>query len=474
MKNYQELLRQARDGNRSAFAELVRRFSDMASAVAVQRLRDHAMAEDAVQEAFLAAWLHLSGLRDPDSFPAWLRSIVVRSCLRILRANGLQVATARLDDLEDIPGDDLDPVEHFARFQTRDAVLAFLASLSGVYREAAVQRYLLGRSYEEISLALGAPVGTIKRRLHETRDRMMRAVAGQHRQTIRVGYLPISDHLLPMVAHQRHDQATFHICLRKFLSWTQLAKALVNESLDAAMLMAPLAMVLHNRGLPLRWVMDGHHEGSAITVHSSIARNLTGNPGRALTRNLGGAALGLPHPLSTHGMLLRTMLGFGQTGGSGPFRAVYMNPSSMQRPLAKGELDGFFCAEPWGLLAEAAGTGRIMIRSRDLTPDHVCCILAVRDDFARSNPELLASYVNLLHAAADYVYARPQESAAIQSRYTGVDRDVAAFVLDRGFVSFHDLSPDRSRAAGVMNLALQAGILETPCDLDSLLPPGAN
>lgn len=474
MKTYQELLRQAKGGDRFAFTELVRRFSGMALAVAMRRLHDHAMAQDAVQEAFLAAWLHLAGLRDPDSFPAWLRSIVGRSCLRILRANRVQIATARLDDLADMPDDDLDPVEHFARFQTRDAVLAFLASLSGVYREAAVQRYLLGHSYEEISLTLGVPVGTIKRRLHETRDRMMRAVAGQHRQTIRVGYLPISDHLLPMVAHQRHDQAAFHVCLRKFLSWAQLAKALANEALDAAMIMAPLAMVLHNRGLPLRWAMDGHHEGSAITVHSAIARNLSGNSGRAWTRDLSGAALGLPHPLSTHGMLLRSVLGFGQAGGPGPFRPVYMNPSSMNRPLAKGQLDGFFCAEPWGLLAEAAGTGRVLIRSRDLTPDHVCCILAVRADFARSRPELLASYVNLLHAAADYVHARPQDSAAIQARYTGVDREAAAFVLDRGFVTFRDLAPDRDRAAGVMNMALDAGMLEKSCDLDSLLLSKAN
>jgi len=474
VKTYQDLIRQAGGGDKNAFSELVRHFSSMAKALALQRLRDPALAEDAVQEAFLAAWLHLPGLRNPDAFPGWLRGIVINSCRRMLRSKPAGVLLCDLNDTENLASEDYDPLEHYARFQTRDMILNFLAALSGVYREAAVQRYLLGRSYEEISLSLSVPVGTIKRRLHETRDRMMRAMAGQHTQTIRVGYLPISDHLLPMIAHQRHDQASFHVCLRKFLSWSELAKALINESLDAAMLMAPLAMVLHNRGVPLKWAMDGHHEGSAITVQKSIARNLTRNPRRAWTRDLAGATIGLPHALSTHGMLLRSVLGFGQTDGPGPFRSVYMSPSAMNRPLAKRHLDGFFCAEPWGLLAEASGTGTVLLRSHDLAPEHVCCVLVVRTGFAQSHPGVLEAYLNLLRAAADYVHARPQESAAIQSRYTGVDRDAAAFVLTREFVTFHDLSPDRDRVVQTMNMALHAGMLDQPCNLDTFLLSATN
>jgi NitT/TauT family transport system substrate-binding protein len=474
MDSYQSLIRQATGGDAKAFSELVRRFSSMAQAVALQRLRDPALAEDALQEALLAAWLHLPGLRNPDAFPSWLRGIVINSCRRMLRTRTPDILTSDLENIENLPSDELDPFEHYARFHTRDMILTFLATLSGVYREAAVQRYLLGRSYEEIALVLGVPVGTIKRRLHETRDRMMRAVAGQHARTIRVGYLPISDHLLPMIAHQRHDQTSFNVCLRKFLSWSELTKALANESLDAAMMMAPLAMALHNRGVPLKWALDGHHEGSAITVQKSIARNLTRAPRQAWSRDLAGATIGLPHALSTHGMLLRSVLGLGQTGGPGPFRAVYMSPSSMGRPLSRQRLDGFFCAEPWGLMAEAAGTGTVLLRSHDLSPEHVCCVLVVRSGFAHSHPDLLADYLNLLHAAADYVRARPLESAAIQSRYTGVDRDAAAFVLTRGFVTFHDLEPDRGRVIKVMNMAQSAGMLDRPCDLRTLLFPGAN
>jgi len=474
VKTCQDIVRQALNGDARAFAELVRRFTPMAMTLAAQRLRDPSRVEDAVQEAFLAAWLHLPGLRNPAAFPGWLRSIVVRSCHRALREVPAGIMADSFSTLENIPADDLDPFEHYARFQTRDMVRTFLSSLSGVCRDAAIQRYLLGLSYEDISLALGVPVGTIKRRLHETRVRMMRTMAEGHVRTLRVGYLPISDHLLPMIAHHRHDRATFGVCLRKFLSWAELTRALINESLDAAMMMAPLAMVLHNRGTPIKWILDGHHEGSAITVQTAMAGNMARSGSRDWPHDLAGAALGLPHALSTHGMLLRSVLGFGQAGGPEPFRAVYMSPSSMNRPLTRRSLDGFFCAEPWGMMAEATGAGKVLIRSRELAPDHVCCVLVVRADFARSHPDLLADYLSLLRSAADYAHAKPQESAAIQSRYTGVDRDAAANVLTRGFVTFRDLSPDRGRVERTMGMALQAGMLDRPCNLDDLLLPSAN
>ena len=471
MDSYQNLIRQATGGDAKAFSELVRRFTSMARAVARQRLRDPDRAEDALQEALLAAWLHLPGLRNPDAFPSWLRGIVINSCRRMLRARAQDLLTSDLENIQDLPSDELDPFEHYARFQTRDMILTILAALPGIYREAAVQRYLLGRSHEEIALSLGLPVGTIKRRLHETRDRMMRAVVGQQARSIRVGFLPISDHLLPMIAHQRHDQASFHVCLRKFLSWSELTKALVNESLDAAMMMAPLAMALHNRNGSISWLMDGHHDGSAITVHPAMARDLTRNPGRDWARDLGGAILGLPHPLSTQGLLLPSVLGPGLCGGPGPFRPRYMNPSSMSRPLASRGLDGFFCAEPWGVLAEGKGMGKILIRSHGLKPGHVCCVLVVRNAFAKACPQIVADYLTLLDSAAGYARTHPEESGAIQARYTGVDRNAATAVLQRGHISFHDLTPDRGRAEQLMSMALCAGILDRPCDLTSLLPP---
>jgi NitT/TauT family transport system substrate-binding protein len=465
--SYQDLLRATLRGERRAFDQVVRRFTGMALALARQRVRDPGLAEDAVQEAFTAAYLNLSGLRSLDAFPAWLRAVVLACCAQVLRDAPRATPLSALPGAEDLPGDEMDPVEHYARNQTRDTVLSLLAALSGACREAAVQRYLLGLSHAEIAANLDLPVGTVKRRLHEARSRMASSLGRRSGDLIRVGYLPISDHLLAMVAHQRQGRAPFRVALRKFLTWSGLVKALVNQTLDAAMLMAPLAMTLKNRGAPLMWVLDGHHEGSSITVQSDLAARFGGSPGRSLA----GAILGLPHTFSTHGVILRAVLGLGQPGGPGPIQPRYLGPPFMPGPLARRELDGFFCAEPWGLMSEASGAGKVLLRSRDLAPGHVCCVLAATRSFAAAKPGLLRDYLRLLTAAGDYVHARPHESAAIQASYTGVDPAAAEAVLVRGHVSFRDLDPDRTRAEQTMRLALIAGALDRPCDLDSFLLP---
>ena len=59
-----------------AFAEVTRRFQQMAFGYALALLRDLHQAEDVVQEAFVAAWFGLRTLADPAAVPGWFRTIV--------------------------------------------------------------------------------------------------------------------------------------------------------------------------------------------------------------------------------------------------------------------------------------------------------------------------------------------------------------------------------------------------------------
>lgn len=77
----QDDLRQRHD----AFEALIVLFQPMAYGQAYRLLQDRHMAEDAVQEAFLNAWLHLPQLSEPAAFPGWLRRIVMTQCDRLTR-----------------------------------------------------------------------------------------------------------------------------------------------------------------------------------------------------------------------------------------------------------------------------------------------------------------------------------------------------------------------------------------------------
>ena len=88
-------------GDANAYGEIVSRFRAMAVGYAYARLNDRHLAEDAAQEAFIAAWQSLSQLREPDRFAGWLRRIVHTRCERMRRRAA--VPNIRLDALGDPP-----------------------------------------------------------------------------------------------------------------------------------------------------------------------------------------------------------------------------------------------------------------------------------------------------------------------------------------------------------------------------------
>jgi DNA-directed RNA polymerase specialized sigma24 family protein len=67
----------AQGGDKEAFSEVVKRCQDMAYGIAYAMLGDTGLAQDAAQEAFIAAYLNLAALREPRSVP---RLVSPRSC----------------------------------------------------------------------------------------------------------------------------------------------------------------------------------------------------------------------------------------------------------------------------------------------------------------------------------------------------------------------------------------------------------
>ncbi len=453
-KTYQDLLRSSLQGDAKAFNEVVRRFHSMALALALRRLGNAASADDAVQEAFLTAFCKLSTLNDVDAFPSWLRAIVISCCNRLHRK---QPGTIPLDDVAaHTPSDLPEPFEVMTRFQDRRMVLEILDGLSGVMRQACMLRYVQGQTYREIATLLGIPMGTLKRRLHDAREEILKQYNAPRRPCIRIGYLPISDHLLAMVAHHRHDHDHFQMLLKRFLSWSALVRALRNGVVDAALMMAPLVMSLKNAGESILYILDGHHDGSAITAAEEVAHN----------KSLTGKRFGLPHVMSTHTMILNAMLA---TQGDKGASSKFIGPSYLIPSLKTRQIDAFFCAEPWSTLSAKQGSGRIMIRSKDIVPGHLCCILVVRTAFARRRASIVGTCARSFLDAASFITADHHAGARIQNLYTGVDPGVAEHVLSQGDISFTDLNPEMSRAAATMSLALRTGLLDKPCALDSLV-----
>ena len=80
-------MRQAQDGDESAFAEIVRRYSPRVFSVASRFFRQRSLVEEAAQEVFLKAYTQLGSFEGRGSFEGWLTRIATNTCLNMVRSS---------------------------------------------------------------------------------------------------------------------------------------------------------------------------------------------------------------------------------------------------------------------------------------------------------------------------------------------------------------------------------------------------
>jgi RNA polymerase sigma-70 factor, ECF subfamily len=176
-----DLVERARHGDREAYADLVRVRGDRLFAIAHRILRDADRTEDAVQEALVIAWRDLPSLRDPDRFDAWLRRLVVRTCLaEAVRARRM------VTNLYVLPEDLPIATDAYVNVADRDQLERGFRRLPPEQRALLVLRHYAGLEMAEIADALGIPAGTARSRLHHA-HRAMRAALDADARLIATG-----------------------------------------------------------------------------------------------------------------------------------------------------------------------------------------------------------------------------------------------------------------------------------------------
>lgn len=165
--NETELVVMAQNGDRNAFSELVRIHAQGVLNVIYRMCGDAQIAEDATQETFVRAWLHLASFRSRASLRNWLFRIGVNAATDMLRTQRRILP----DDLEDLQLKDpqLGPEALFSREEQTALVQKAVLSLPDASRAVLVLREYEGLSYQEIADVLDIPVGTVMSRLHYAR-----------------------------------------------------------------------------------------------------------------------------------------------------------------------------------------------------------------------------------------------------------------------------------------------------------------
>lgn len=176
---HRDLVERAMAGDHDAFSELARVAIGRLYAAARLILRDPQRAEDATQEALVAAWRDLSSLRDPEKFEAWLHRLLVRSCYREARRGRRRWAM----EMEIRPSGGIEP-DPAVGLADRDEIARGFARLDQDQRTVLVLHYYLGLTLDEAAAALGIPPGTVRSRLHRANRAMREALtADAHPRT---------------------------------------------------------------------------------------------------------------------------------------------------------------------------------------------------------------------------------------------------------------------------------------------------
>lgn len=165
-------IKQCQRGEREAFRFLVERYQKQAVAHAVSILGNRADALDAVQEAFLDAYLALPKFDAARRFYPWFYVLLRHRCYKLAARNKPAENIEELALLASQP--DVSREESLA-------LEAALGALSGEERELLTLKYLDGLSYDELSERLEIPRGTVMSRLFYARKKLRAKLTGKVR-----------------------------------------------------------------------------------------------------------------------------------------------------------------------------------------------------------------------------------------------------------------------------------------------------
>jgi RNA polymerase sigma factor (sigma-70 family) len=173
-KSDEELLDAVASGDDGALAALYDRFGRVAYGLAYRILRDQALAEDAVQEGFLAVWRSAQGYqRERSKAATWILTLVHRRAVDLVRREDRR-RTEALDEAQEPASESVD--EQAGLRDRRVAVQAALQQLPEDQRHALELAYYGGYTQSELAERLGVPLGTIKSRMFAGLNRLRELV----------------------------------------------------------------------------------------------------------------------------------------------------------------------------------------------------------------------------------------------------------------------------------------------------------
>ncbi len=265
-----------------------------------------------------------------------------------------------------------------------------------------------------ISQALG-----VKKQTETTEEKVTPRKTESGKVKLRIAHIQITDHLiLGVLKHMiKTGQLTpkyFELESHCMPGWNPVLDALEKGMVDAACVLAPIAMDLFSVGVPIKLILLAHKSGSVFV------RSTQGMYTKPYSDFFKNKSFLIPHKMSVHHMLSHMFLsniGLNPHMEKGPdFNVEFeiVPPIKMPDFLKTNPANcGFMVAEPIGTKAIASGIAKLMFLSNELWENHPCCVVAARDDFIGPHADAVYELTEMLVQAGNFIEKKPDVAAEI-------------------------------------------------------------
>lgn len=157
------LLSRAALGDKAAFAELYRATSAKLFGVSLRIVRERQLAEEVLQDSYIAIWHHASDYARAKSAPTtWMATIVRNRSFDLLRRGSREVEDVDEFLASGLVDDSASPAADLERATDRHAIRDCLGELESDQRQSVALAFYHGLSHSELAAHLRRPLGTVK------------------------------------------------------------------------------------------------------------------------------------------------------------------------------------------------------------------------------------------------------------------------------------------------------------------------
>ena len=231
----------------------------------------------------------------------------------------------------------------------------------------------------------------------------------ENRTVVRMGYMPVITNLsAPILDFVSRDNRDINLEALKFASFADMAEAFKQDEIEAAFIIAPLAIVLYSQGITCKIVYIGNRNESSLVVQKMSNINSISD--------LKGKTIAVPIRYSGHNLFLLNEISKLNMKRE-DFNIVEMQPPDMAAALQTGDIDAYCVGEPFAAQTLYHNESRLICHLEDKWPGFICNLVVLKTSFIENEKDISKSFIQALAKAGFWAEKNRIEAINIATKY---------------------------------------------------------